>query len=368
MKIAIDARMYGTENGGIGRYIVNLIKEFQRIDDKNNYVLLLRKKYFSLLNTKDNWEKVLIDVRHYSFKEQFAVTQVLNRLKPDLVHFPHFNIPVFYQGKSVVTIHDLLMHKRTGAAATTLPLPAYLVKRLGYKFVFEKAVKKAVKVIVPTNFVKKEVAKKYPSIADKLLVVYEGVDESVFDNPASGGYLRRNRIDKPYFIYVGSVYPHKNVSRIIEAISHIGGNLVVVTPRNVFQKRLDEYVRSHNAQGLVKFTGYVNDHDLSALYKNAVAFVYPSLEEGFGLPGLEAMANKCLVLASDIPVFREVYKKNALYFNPMDFSSIEKSMKEALEVKPVKKAEITSKAYEFVKTYSWEETAKQTLKIYENAS
>ena len=243
----------------------------------------------------------------------------------------------------------------------------YLIKRLGYKLVIEQAIEGAGKVIVPTNFVKMEVAKAYPGVSQKLEVVYEGVDKNIFEKFAGSGYLRRNKIKKPYFLYVGNVYPHKNVGRAIEAATSTKKNLVVVTPRNVFQKRLSQLVKKFNAQKFVHFTGYVEDRDLSTLYKNAAAFVYPSLEEGFGLPGLEAMANKCLVLASDISVFKEVYKDNAIYFNPMDFSSIARAMSEALEMEDDKKEKLLTKANEFSRKYSWEKTARETLRLYETA-
>lgn len=366
MKIAIDARMYGTENGGIGRYVINLIDQLQKLDTENNYSVLLRKHHFNKLSLAGNWEKILVDARHYSFKEQFAVARSLNAISPDLVHFPHFNVPVNYHGRYIVTIHDLLMHKR-GAAATTLHPLVYFVKRVGYRLVFENSIKRAHKIIVPTKFVKQEVAKTYPQLAHKLEVIYEGVDESVFSGLLTSGYLRRNNIVKPYFLYAGNVYPHKNIARLIEATVAARAKLVIVTPRNVFQKRLEEFIKNHNAKEHVYFTGYVEDRDLSTLYKNATAFVYPSLEEGFGLPGLEAMANKCLVLASDISVFKEVYKDNAIYFNPMDFSSILREMSEVLKMKNDQKEKLTAKAHEFAKNYSWEKTARETLKIYETA-
>ncbi len=364
MRIAIDARMYGTEHGGIGRYIVNLVDQLQKIDSENEYKILLRSKYFKQLKTKNNWEKVLADVKHYSFYEQILITRILNNIKPDLVHFPHFNIPILYQGKFFVTIHDLLMHKRQ-SAATTLPLLFYMIKHFGYKLVFKRAIQEAIKVIVPSNFVKNEISAIYPESLGKLEVIYEGVDKNV--SRGLGGYLRRNHLNKPYFLYVGSVYPHKNVERAIEAAVFCKKTLVIVTPRNIFLKRLIKFVNKHSAYDYVKFTGYVEDNELSTLYKNAEAFVYPSLEEGFGLPGLEAMANGCLVLASNIPVFREIYKDNAIYFNPFDFSSISRAMEESLKMKPEDKNKIIVKAKLFVEKYSWQENAKSTLRLYQEA-
>ena len=175
MKIVIDARLYGLENAGLGRYTMNLISELQKLDTKNQYSVLLRKKYFNRLNFGSNWKKVLVDINHYSLKEQIRLPKIIKDLKPDLVHFLHFNVPVFYKGKYIVTIHDLLMHKQMGLEATTLTPSKYFFKRLGYDLVFANAVKKAVKVIVPSQAVKDEVCYYYKLNPEKVVVTYEGI-------------------------------------------------------------------------------------------------------------------------------------------------------------------------------------------------
>ena len=104
------------------------------------------------------------------------------------------------------------------------------------------------------------------------------------------------------------------------------------------------------------------------MYKNSLGFVYSSLSEGFGLPGLEAIVAGTLVLASDIPVFKEVFEDRILYFNPLDFSSIEKCMEDVLKMEQEKRNEIIKRGQEFIKRYSWSKMARQTLKIYENSA
>src|SRR3990167_4359918 len=111
MKILIDARLYGPKNTGNGRYTMNLLTNLAKIDHKNHYIILLRKEEFENLVFPSNWVKVLADFKHYSFEEQFKLPIIVWRCKPDIVHFPHFNVPLFYFGKYVVTIHDLIMHK-----------------------------------------------------------------------------------------------------------------------------------------------------------------------------------------------------------------------------------------------------------------
>ena len=173
MKILIDARLYGLENAGLGRYLINLITELSKIDSKDNYILLLRKKYFEELKLPENWKKILADFHHYSLKEQIKLPGVIKSENPDITHFPHFNIPLLYRGKYIVTIHDMLMHKFAGLSATTLPVPFYFLKQVIYKIVFRKAVTGAKRIIVPSRAVKDEVLSYYHISPEKIEVIYE---------------------------------------------------------------------------------------------------------------------------------------------------------------------------------------------------
>lgn len=366
MKILIDGRLYGLENAGLGRYINNLVLELSKIDAKNDYVILLRKKYFSSLVLPKNWKKVLVDFRHYSFQEQFLLPGIISKENPDLVHFPHFNVPIFYNGKYVVTIHDLLMHTQVGLEATTLPASMYFIKRLAYKLVFNTAINKSLHIIVPSMAVKDDLAKEYKGISNKIYVAYEGLDGNI------SGVAGTSDFKSKYFVYAGNAYPHKNLKRLIQAILLLNLNrdqkvpLFIASARNSFTARVEKLITDLKAGDLVKLLGFVPDNGLGKLYKNAVGFVFPSISEGFGLPGLEAMNAGTLLLASDIPVFKEVYGKNAIYFNPLDFSSIEKSMRNTLEIEAETRKNMISAGQKFAKRYSWSKMAEQTLEIYNN--
>jgi glycosyltransferase involved in cell wall biosynthesis len=363
LKILIDGRLYGLENAGLGRYLINLISELSKLDEKNEYVLLLRKKYFDGLSLPANWKKVLVDYSHYSLAEQLILPGLIKRENPDLVHFPHFNAPILFRGKYIVTIHDMLMHKSVGLEATTLPAPLYFFKRLGYRLVFDNAIRRSVKIIAPSFAIKKELIKYYKIPESKVLVTYEGVDIKEISSESK-------LTEKPYFIYAGNAYPHKNLRRLIEAIVLLNKNnvqsvkLMIVSSRGIFTQRLERIILGEKAGKYVKLLGFVPDQELFVLYKNSAGFISPSLSEGFGLPALEAMASGTLVLASEIPVFREIYQDNAIYFNPLDLSSIEKAMKGVLEMNSDLRMKKIEKARDFVKRYSWAKMAKETLKIY----
>ena len=178
MRIVVDARLYGLENAGIGRYIINLINQIENLDKENKYFILLRKKYFEQLEFKNkNFKKILADYPHYSFKEQIFLPLQLFKVKPDLVHFPHFNVPIFWWGKYVVTIHDLIKHQSRGPQTTTRQPIFYWFKYLNYKILVWLAVKRAVKIITPSNYWKEELMRRYSLPAEKIVVTYEGIDK-----------------------------------------------------------------------------------------------------------------------------------------------------------------------------------------------
>ena len=279
-KILIDARLYGLEHAGLGRYVMNLVEELKILGKNEEYVILLRKNYFNQLKFPGNWKRVLYDRRHYSFKEQFELPKILIKEKPDLVHFPHFNVPVFYKGDYVVTIHDMLMHHSKGRRATTLPWHTYWIKRAGYWLIFDSAVKKAIKVVVPSNYVKNEVVKYYKVKPQKVKVTYEGLDSHFARDKANvWDTLGKHNLKKDFFIYVGNAYPHKNVESAIEAISilnnklKIEADLVISSSRNVFTERLNKVARECGAEKHFKYLGFVPDSELTVLMQKSKGFI-----------------------------------------------------------------------------------------------
>ena len=144
--------------------------------------------------------------------------------------------------------------------------------------------------------------------------------------------------------------------------------MLIASSRGIFTQRLERVIRDQKAQEYVKLLGFVPDKELFSLYKNAVGFTYPSVSEGFGLPGIEAMASGTLVLASDISVFKEIYKDNAIYFDPQDSLSIKKTMESVLKMDSGLRVGKIEKAKDFVKRYSWAKMAQETLRIYESCN
>jgi glycosyltransferase involved in cell wall biosynthesis len=299
-----------------------------------------------------------------------------------LVHFPHFNVPIFWFGKYVVTIHDLIKHKSKGIATTTRSPLVYWLKHLLYLFTVWSAVKRAAKVITPSNWWKEELIKRYKLPPEKVVVTYEGAEEKFKVQRAKGKVkeiLEKYKIKKPFVIYTGSLYPHKNVERLVEAVKLINqklrfsnyhttvrGNylqLVVVCARNIFYERFTKKIKQMGAEKYVNLVGFVPDEELVRIYQQAEAFVFPSLLEGFGLPGLEAMAVGLPVVASDSSCLPEVYGEAALYFNPLDVEDMATKIQQVISDKGLRE-KLIKKGFEQVKKYSWEKMAKQTLVVY----
>ncbi|MEX0621761.1 MAG: glycosyltransferase family 1 protein [Candidatus Woykebacteria bacterium] len=375
MKIVIDSRLYGPGGTGIGKYTENLIENLQKIDRDNKYYILLRKNNWYLFDVKTrNFEKVMVDAPFYSLKEQTIIPAVLMKIKPDLVHFTHFNVPLLYSGKFVVTIHDLTPKEFTGQKSTTRLLPIYFLKRAGYRITLGQTIRKAKKVIVPSLFVKKKLLENFSTAKGKTTVIYEGVDEYPLKEtsgkiPAGKvkHILAKYGIKTPFILYVGSTHPHKNLDTLVQAMGYLEKKyrLVLVGERNIFLERVLKIAKAVGIEDRIITTGFVPNEELPVLYKNAQAFVFPSLSEGFGLPGLEAMAAGCPVLASDIAVFKEVYGDAAVYFNPKKSEDIAKNIS-LLTNNSKLSSDFVRKGFDQSKKYSWRQMAEATLGIYKS--
>src|SRR3989337_325238 len=376
MKILIDARLYGLENTGIGRYLINLIKELNRIKTDQQFTVLLRRDYYRDLQLESNWKKIQVDIGHYTLEEQVKLPFIINKEKADLVHFPHLNVPIFYKGKYILTCHDLTMQKQ-GRNASKLPLPVYYLKRGPFLYIAEKAINGAVRIIVPSMFVSKSITSYYGTDRSKISVINEGIDKDKYLASGNLGELetlaKYGLVNKNYFFYVGKVYPHKNVDIVIKAIKNLNESkerealFVIAGAQDEFMGRLVKLINSIRVKDYIKLLGFVKDEDLRILYRYALGCVYPSLSEGFGLQGLEAIASGSTLLCSNIETFKEIYGRYAFYFNPMDVNSVSSTMFSVLNMSELDKRKYINSAQKFIDKYSWTKMAEETLSVYHSA-
>lgn len=350
-KIGIDVRMIGLKHAGIGRYVKNLVKE------------LKKSNAFEFLLLKDK-------ARHYSLKEQVFLPWKIWRSRVDLVHFPHFNVPILCPIPFIVTIHDLIKHRSKGLETTTHFPPLYWFKFLVYLLVFRLAVKRAKKIIVPSKSVKEELQERYNLKPQRIEVVYEGVSEefrAIKGKPKVNlEILKKYQINKPFIIYTGSLYPHKNVDRLVQAARELKIVLAIVCSRSVFWERMRRKIKKMKAERFVKLLGFVPDKELVALYQEAIAFVQPSLMEGFDLTVVEAMASGLPVVISDIPVHREIVESAAIYFNPYDFIDIAEKINLVLQSSRLGQ-KLRQKGLLQAQKYSWQKMGQAILRVYEKS-
>jgi len=362
-RVGLDCRLAGRRHAGIGRYVENLIRELLQLPNQCEWVLFFSdpeqaEQVLGKWKETPHLKLVFSSVRHYSLSEQLHLPGLFSRENLDLLHVPHFNVPLLYQGRLVVTIHDLLWHEYRGTDVTTLPLWQYWPKYLMYRLTVNTAVAHAAKLIVPSQTVADQVRHYYPETKDKLKVIAEGVDERFFQShPGTSPH--------PYLVYLGSLYPHKNVRVIIDALKQLPDyTLKIISARSAFQDKLRDYVRENNLEERVEFLGYQDDADVAHTLHQATALVQPSLSEGFGLTGLEAMAAGTPVVASDIPVFREVYGDQAVFFAPQEVPSFVAAVK---RVENLDRAKYGKAAVQFARQYQWSTMAQQTLAVYQEA-
>ena len=368
MRIGIDCRMWNET--GIGRYIRNIVGELAKLDNTNQYVVFLLRPEYESLTLPANFKKVCADVRWHSVKEQITLPIIFAMEKLDLLHVPHFNVPIFYPGRFVTTIHDITVLKVRTGRATTLPYPVYLLKYISAFLTYFLAIKRSAHVFTVSAFVKDEIVSTFRIKPAKVTIQRCAVDQNFYPRVESeiAAALTRYSVHQPYLFYVGNTHPHKNVERLLMAFGELVPNyptltLVIGGKKDFFCHRLEQESKSLPYAGKIKFIGFVDDTDLPAIYSGAEVFVNPSKYEGFGIQVLEAFGCGCKVACSNTTSLPEVGGDCAYYFDPNSASDISQRISQAmLDASEERK----TCGFNRVKNFSWQESAVQIHQAYLN--
>jgi glycosyltransferase involved in cell wall biosynthesis len=308
-RLTVDLRMY--RKSGIGRYLQTLMPDLvPRVDASAVRVLCAPDELAG-----ENWTNdPRIEIRIFrapifSIAEQLAILQKTYR-DADLLWVPQYNIPLMYRGRLLVTIHDLcqLAHPETLGS----DLQRWYAKRL-----LSAVANRADGILCVSEFTAGEVQRFLGVAAERLIVTHPPMSEK-WDAPA---VEKANKGDGPYLLTVGNIKLHKNLRTLLAAFDkirdRISHDLIVVGQQDGFMNSDRKLASMPRLQdGRVRFTGQVSDLELRQLYKNADAFVLPSIYEGFGYPVVEAMALGCPVACSRIASLPEVAGDAALFFDP----------------------------------------------------
>lgn len=356
MHIAIDARIISSSTG---RYIERLLTYLQDIDTENHYSILVRKKDMGFWKPRNkNFEIVEADFPDYSLAEQIGLLKLLNRLQPDLVHFCMPQQPVLYRGAKVTTIHDLTLLKTYNSDKNWL---SYHFKQLVGRVVFRLVIKKSKKIIVPTKYSEEEIIKRFRTPKKKFALTYLAADVS------SGDTKPFEHPFDEFIMYVGQQSDYKNIKRLGDAHqklleSHPSLGLILVGRKNASALINEKYFEEKKYRNIL-FTDFIEDDQRDWLYKNCAAYVFPSLMEGFGLPGLEAMGHGAPVVSSDQTCLPEVYADAAHYFDPYRVDDMAQKIDEVITDETLRQ-QLIERGYRRVGDFSWERCAAQTFETY----
>ncbi|MBE3092203.1 MAG: glycosyltransferase family 4 protein [Actinobacteria bacterium] len=380
MRIGIDLSRYFDRSGGVGIYAANLLKYLLKIDKNNEY-----NAYSFFYNCfPSNWKhkKIIDEFRKYgkvNFSQINLPTSILKRKwnnssiekkekllgGVDIIHSTAYMIPELFNARLVVTIHDL----------SFLIFPEYHTKE-NYELVLSNLIylnSRPDMVICDSLQTKKDVIKYFHVPEEKLRVVYLGVSDSFreeIDSDFRKKILEKYGLTGKYLLCVASIEPRKNFLRIINAFSEFikqeeykEYSLVCVGGRGWKNIEIYSLVKQKNLEGKIKFLGFIEESELAPIYNQAEIFLYPSLYEGFGLPVLEAMACAVPVITSNVSSLPEVASDAAILVNPYSEKDIYTAVCSLLENGSLRK-KLISKGLDRVREFSWEKTARETLKVY----
>jgi glycosyltransferase involved in cell wall biosynthesis len=359
-RIVIDARELRTSSG---RYVERLIHYLQAIDHEHEYKILLKPADmdgWQPANT--NFAKVACPHKEFTIDEQTGLKRQVKGLHADLVHFAFPQQPIRYKGKTITTVHDLTTTRFTNPEKDKL---IFWFKQQVYKYVINVVARKSVRLLAISEFVKDDVVQFASIHPDKITVTYEAADQ-IQDKPDPLPAL----MEKQFLMYVGRPTPHKNLERLIDAFIKLKSKhpelyLVLAGQKDPNYSRIETEVRQRTVKGVV-FTGHVTEGRLRWLYENCAAYIFPSLSEGFGLPGLEAMMHGAPVVSSKLTSLPEIYGDAAHYFDPLDEDSIAAAIQDVLVDQNLRQ-ELVEKGRRQAAKYSWRRMAEQTLEVYNQA-
>ena len=372
MLIGIDAsRAVATHRTGTENYALHLIRELLALGGGHRFRLYFRQAPPAGLFAPGAEERVIPFPRLWT---HLALSREMLAHPPDLLFVPSHVLPLIHPRRSVVTVHDLGYHYHPEAHTTW--------QNLYLRWSTRHNARNASRILADSEATRRDLEHYYHTPPAKIAVVYPGRDENlapVSDPELLAGVRARYGLEGPYLLYVGTLQPRKNLVRLVQAFARLPSLLAVQeepqpVPRLVLAGKKgwlhDEIVGQVQALGLegqVRLTGYVPEADLPALLSGALAFVFPSLYEGFGLPVLEAMACGTPVICSNTSSLPEVAGDAALLVDPYQPEALAQAMLR-LVMDGELRGELVARGLQQARRFSWRRCARETLAVLEDAA
>lgn len=359
---------------GVGTYTRNVVRTLGRLDRDNKYFLIgSPEKVKEIGALSANFHTVPLLAPDTTTKGYFEFRVILKRLGCDLVHIPHlFWMPRALPCPYVMTVHDLLEHMSRAKGRSSLR------RSLHYQLT-RHVLSGAARIFAVSQFSKSEIEKLFGIPPSRIEVVYNAIDERFLHGHASPAdrqlIAERYLVTYPFLLYAGRISPHKNLVRIIEAFSALRGELdkedkfpdlklIIIGDDLSGHPDLRRTVVRSGVQNDVRFLGFVPIEILRIFYDVARVFLFPSLYEGFGLPPLEAMAHGTPVVTSNTSSLPEVVGNAAVLVNPENVFEIMRATHRVL-VDQSLRDKLKLRGYEQAKRFSWENSVRRILKVYE---
>lgn len=375
MRIGINAfYLIPGKIGGTEVYLRNLLEEFTSWDLRNEYVLFLNQGAKFFFPEKENLKKVILPIPSplkpiRALFEQIVFLYLVKKYNLDILHSPGYVCPLLdINCAKVVTIFDLQYFH--------FPKNFSFPKRIYWQFFIPLSAKKAHKIITVSSYSKSDICNNLKIVPEKVEVIPLAVDPIFFREKkekvtsiSAGGVLK---LPEPFILSVSTFNPHKNIEKLIDAFSLLKKNakiphkliLVGIKQRNFYS--IVRRIKNLNLSKEVIILTNLPTEYLPDIYSRADLFVFPSFFEGFGLPPLEAMACSCPVVSSNATALPEVVNGGAILFNPINVEELAEAIVTVITNPEVKK-QLIFRGLQVVRRYSWTFTAKETLRVYEEA-
>jgi len=373
MRIVIDARYMARNFSGIGVYSEYLLENLSLLDRENEYFCFVRNDYSRKPDLGDNFELIPCQAPPLSYYSVLGFHRKVERLKPDFLHSLFPIIPVLYNGKLLVTVHDLqplLMREWTGKRF----YPIKKMYDLFYHWMYPAVFNRANWLIADSQATKDSITAIDPELAHKAIVIHPGISQDCFTEPDQAFFnsLKSNHaLSDRYILYVGSTRPNKNIPRMLAAFARLlKGDpgfcdiqfVMVLTPDR-FLTDVRAAIAHHKLGKNVKILEPVTDIEKNALYRNASLLFFATKHEGFGFPVLEAQAQGCPVVAANHASLPEVSGGSALLSDPDNEADMAECLRRALQDENLRQTLVQAGA-ENVKRFFWTDTARKVMEIY----
>ncbi|MCB2153581.1 glycosyltransferase family 4 protein [bacterium] len=374
MRILIDARYLDGTFSGIATYSRLLVEHLARVDEENEYQVVVRPGFRESMTLGENFELLSYRARPVSTASYFRYQDLLSDMQPDVVHALYPIAPVFYNGALIVTIHDVqpLIDPHFSSRRPRYIQWAY---NMFYRWAYPNTLSKAKWIICDSYSTRDDVARLFPGAVSKLIVIHPGLDKSKQEPPSEGqieAIRGKFHLKERYLLYYGSTRPNKNIPAMLKAFARLKRQedgqfadlqFALILKRDRFFRDIERTVRQKGIKDDVIVLDQVEQSEQRALLAGSQALAFATKFEGFGFPILEAMAAGVPVLAGRSGSLPEVAGEAALLVDPDDLDDIADGMARLLTDQGLR-ADLVSAGHERITGFDWMDTAERIRDIY----